>query len=149
MRVRQVAPGDFDQWLPLWNGYNAFYGRQGRTALPRTITDLLWERFFDINEPVHGIVAEDDGRLLGIAHYLFHRNTIEPAMSCYMQDLFTVAEARGRGVGRALIDGVYLAADEAGSTRVYWHTQNTNEAGRRLYDKMAQHSGFIVYARPT
>lgn len=113
------------------------------------MTDLLWERFFDGNEPVHGIVAEDDGRLLGLAHYLFHRNTIEAAMSCYMQDLFTLAEARGRGVGGALISGVYSAADDAGATRVYWHTQDTNEAGRRLYDKMAQHAGFIVYARKT
>lgn len=147
MQVRPVTPDDFEHWLPLWDGYNAFYGREQETALPRPITDLLWERFFDGAEPVHGLVADDDGELLGLAHYLFHRNTTQAAMSCYMQDLFTAAQARGRGVGRSLINGVYAAADEAAAGRVYWHTQGTNEPGRRLYDKMAEHKDFIVYTR--
>ncbi len=147
MQVRPVSRDDFDQWLPLWDGYNAFYGREADTALPRAITDVLWERFFDPNEPVHGLVAADGDRLVGLAHYLFHRNTTQMNLSCYMQDLFTSPGVRGQGIGRSLIEGVYLAADAAGSGRVYWHTQDTNEAGRRLYDKMAEHAGFIVYVR--
>ena len=81
LSVRFVQRSDFDRWLPLWDGYNAFYGRSGPTALPREITDMTWARFFDAYEPVHGLVAESSGALLGLTHYLFHRSTtaIEPA----------------------------------------------------------------------
>jgi hypothetical protein len=74
--IRPVARGDFEQWLPLWEGYNAFHGRSGPTSLPSDITLMTWSRFFDSYEPVHALVAEDGGRLLGLAHYLFHRSTI-------------------------------------------------------------------------
>jgi len=147
LNVRAVDPGDFDKWLALWDGYNAFYGRHGETALPRSITDLTWSRFFDAREPVHALVAEQDGALIGLAHYLFHRSTTKSELVCYLQDLFTLPAVRGRGIGRALIDGVYARALEAGSRRVYWQTQTTNAAGRALYDKVAKHSGFIVYSR--
>ncbi len=65
---------------------------------------------------------------------------------CSLQDLFTAEAARGRGVGRKLIAAVYDAARAAGSSRVYWQTQVTNTIGRALYDKMAEHLGFIVYS---
>ena len=96
-------------------------------------------------EPVHALVAEQNGYLIGIAHYLFHRSTTRLTDVCYLQDLFTAEEARGRGIGRQLIQGVYAAAKAAGSTRVYWQTQVTNIPGRALYDKVAEHNGFIVY----
>jgi GNAT superfamily N-acetyltransferase len=145
--VRPVAPGDFAQWLPLWEGYNEFYGRVGPTALPRAITEATWGRFFDAYEPVRALVAESDGRLLGLAHYLFHRSTIMIGPTCYLQDLFTSAEARGKGIGRALIDGVYEAARSGGAARVYWHTHETNHVARALYDQVAERSGFIVYRK--
>jgi GNAT superfamily N-acetyltransferase len=143
--VRPVRPDDFEGWLPLWDGYNAFYGRQGPTALPREVTDTTWRRFFDDNEPVFALVAQSQGALVGLVHYLFHRSTNRIELTCYLQDLFTAPAARGRGVGRALIEGVYQAAGAAGIRRVYWHTQETNQAGRLLYDQVARHLGFIVY----
>lgn len=149
MLIRPVAPDDLDAWLPLWEGYNAFYGREGATALPSDVTDVLWSRLFDPDEPVHGLVAADGDRLLGMTNYLYHRSTTQIALSCYLQDLFTAPDLRGRGVGRALIEGVYEAADRAGSARVYWLTHQTNEAGRALYDNVAEHAGFIVYTRPS
>ena len=144
--VRPVAPTDYPQWRPLWDGYNAFYGRSGSTALPEEITQATWSRFFDAAEPVHAFVLEESGRLLGLVHCLFHRSTTRLHDVCYLQDLFTAEHARGRGVGRRLIEAVYRAAREAGSSRVYWHTQVTNTAGRALYDKIGQHQGFIVYS---
>ncbi len=145
--VRLVTRQDYDQWLPLWDGYNAFYGRAGATALAPEITRMTWARFFDAYEPVHGLVAESGGQLLGLTNYLFHRSTtaIEPV--CYLQDLFTAESARGRGVGRALIHGVYERARLAGSPRVYWQTHQTNLTAMQLYDKVAEHSGFVVYRK--
>ncbi|MEO6842965.1 MAG: GNAT family N-acetyltransferase [Bradyrhizobium sp.] len=145
--IRPVAPADYDQWLPLWESYNAFYGRAGATALAPEITKLTWTRFFDSYEPVHALVADRAGELLGLTHYLFHRSTTAVAPNCYLSDLFTNQAARGKGVGRALINGVYEKAKLAGSPRVYWQTHQTNQTAMQLYDKVAEHSGFVVYRK--
>jgi GNAT superfamily N-acetyltransferase len=142
--IRSVALADFDQWMPLWQRYNVFYGRP---ALPEEITRTTWSRFFDANEPVHAIVAEKEGQLLGFAHYLFHRSTIQIAPTCYLQDLFTNEASRGKGIGRALIETVYQRAKEAGCPRVYWHTHETNQTAMKLYNKVAERSGFVVYRK--
>jgi GNAT superfamily N-acetyltransferase len=144
--IRPVVASDRDAWEPLWAGYNAFYDRAGATALAPDITDATWRRFLDRNEPMFALVAEEDGQLAGLVHYLFHRSTsrIEPV--CYLQDLFTSPALRGRGAGRALIEGVYAQARHADANRVYWQTRETNSAGRMLYDKLARHHGFIVYS---
>jgi GNAT superfamily N-acetyltransferase len=145
LTIRPVSRADFPQWLKLWDGYNAFYGRSGTTALSAEITQTTWARFFDAYEPVHALVAESDGRLVGLVHYLFHRSTTMLGPICYLQDLFTDETARGKGVGRALIDAVYEQAKIAGATRVYWQTHETNLTARKLYDQVAERSGFIVY----
>ena len=145
--IRPVARQDYEQWLPLWDGYNAFYERSGPTALDPEITRMTWARFFDAYEPVHALVADSGGQLLGLVHYLFHRSTTAIAPNCYLQDLFTNAAARGKGVGRALINGVYERAKIAGSPRVYWQTHETNHTAMQLYDKVAKNSGFVVYSK--
>jgi GNAT superfamily N-acetyltransferase len=147
LTIRPLRREDREAWVPLWDGYNAFYGRAGATALPGEITDTTWERFFDPGEPVHALVAEADGELVGLTHYLFHRTTTSLAPTCYLNDLFTSEAARGRGVGRALIQAVYDASKAAGARGVYWQTHETNAVARTLYDKVAQHSGFIVYSK--
>jgi GNAT superfamily N-acetyltransferase len=147
LTIRPVARNDYEQWLPLWNGYNAFYGRSGATALAPEITAMTWARFFDGYEPVHALVAERGGELLGLTHYLYHRSTTAIEPSCYLQDLFTNEAARGKGVGRALIHGVYQRARLIGSPRVYWQTHHTNHTAMQLYDKVAEHSGFVVYRK--
>ncbi len=146
MNIRPLQQSDYDDWRVLWDGYNAFYGRSGPTALPEDITRATWSRFFDPSEPMHALVAERDGSVVGLAHYIFHRSTTRLNDVCYMQDLFTAERMRGQGVGRQLIVAVYEAARKAGSSRVYWQTLNTNQAGRALYDKVAKHIGFIVYS---
>jgi GNAT superfamily N-acetyltransferase len=147
LTVRPVARADYEAWLPLWDGYNKFYGRSGPTALPIEITRMTWARFFDDYEPVHALVAESEVKLVGLVHYLLHRSTtlIEP--NCYLQDLFTDERTRGKGVGRALIEAVYERARIAGCTRVYWLTHETNATARRLYDQVAANTGFIVYRK--
>ena len=141
--IRSVAATDFAQWQPLWEGYNSFYER----TLPAEVTQMTWSRFFDADEPVQALVAEQHGQLLGLVHYLFHRSTslIEP--TCYLQDLFTSETARAKGIGRALIEAVYERAKIAGSSRVYWQTHETNLTAMKLYDKVAERSGFVVYRK--
>ncbi len=133
--VRSVAPTDFAEWETLWKGYNAFYGRP---TFPPEITRTTWSRFFDASEPVHALVAERDGQLLGLVHYLFHRSTIMIEPVCYLQDLFTAESARGQGVGHGLIESVYERAQATGSSRVYWQTQETNLTAMKLYDHVAE-----------
>jgi GNAT superfamily N-acetyltransferase len=145
--IRPVQRGDFNEWKSLWDGYNAFYGRKDRTALPDAITSSTWSRFFDSYEPVHALIAEQEGRILGLGHYLYHRSTILIAPTCYLQDLFTVEASRGKGVGRALIEAVYQRARDAGCSRVYWLTHETNATAMKLYDKVAEKSGFVVYRK--
>lgn len=147
LTVRPIRRSDHTQWLPLWDGYNAFYGRHGETALPAVITETTWARFFDADEPVHALVAEQDGRLLGLTHYLFHRSTTAIGPSCYLQDLFTDEASRGLGIGRVLIEAVYAEAAATGSPRVYWQTHETNTSAMRLYDAVAEQSGFLVYRK--
>jgi len=145
--IRSVEPEDFHAWKVLWDGYNAFYGREGPTALAPEITQMTWSRFFDAYEPINALVAEDCGELVGLAHYIFHRNTIQIAPTCYLQDLFTAAAARNRGIGRLLIEAVYERAAVAGTGRIYWQTHETNSTAMALYNKVAERSGFVVYRK--
>ena len=145
--VRPIAEADYDAWRPLWDGYNAFYGRVSETALPEPVTASTWRRFFDTGEPVFALVAEAEGEVVGLAHFLFHRSMTRIESICYLSDLFTSPAHRGRGVGRLLIEGVCERARAAGATRVYWQTHETNTPGRRLYDQVARHLGYIVYSR--
>jgi len=145
--VRDLREEHHDEWRKLWDGYNAFYGRHGDTALAEEITRTTWARFFDPAEPVHALVAERNHKIVGLTHFLFHRSTTAIGLNCYLQDLFTVEAARGTGVGRALIEAVYERAKAEGSPRVYWQTHETNATARTLYDKVAEYSGFVVYRR--
>ena len=145
--IRPIKESDFSSWSPLWDGYNAFYGKVNETALDPEITKATWQRFFDPNEPVFALVAESQGKLVGITHYLYHRSTSRLGLVTYLQDLFTEPSMRGKGVGRALIKAVYEQAKQANQSRVYWQTHETNTAGRLLYDKVAKHVGFLIYGQ--
>lgn len=142
--VRPLQPGDRSQWAVLWQGYLDFY----ETVLPADVTELTWRRLMDPEAPILGFCAVgSDGALLGIVHYLFHPVTWAAGPRCYLEDLFTSPEARGLGVGRALIEAVYAAADARGADQVYWLTQSTNATARRLYDQVASATNFMKYRR--
>lgn len=157
--VRALREDEKAAWAPLWRGYQQFYG----VEIPAEVTDLTWARFHDPAEPMFVLGAfapgsgagpsaaspsgEGGSRLLGIVHYILHRSCWTAGPYCYLQDLFTVPESRGQGVGRGLIDAVYAKAAEAGASRVWWLTQETNYAGRMLYDRVADRPGFIQYRK--
>ena len=145
--IRPVRDADFDRWLPLWDGYNAFYGRHGASALDPAITRVTWQRFLDPAEPMFAGVADVDGVLCGLVHFLHHRSTTRIEPVCYLQDLFTAETSRGQGMARALIEHAYAHAGAAGVRRVYWQTHESNVTAMRLYDQMAEKPGFVVYRK--
>lgn len=144
LTIRPLAAEDEAAWRALWADYLAFY----ETAVPDAVRDIAFARLLsgDPHE-FRGLIAEVDGARAGLAHYLFHRHgwRIEPV--CYLQDLYVAPDARGRGVGRALIEAVYAAADAVGAPAVYWLTQHFNAPARRLYDRVGSLTPFVKYAR--
>ncbi len=145
--VREAQPSDYQAWRPLWDGYNAFYGREGATALPEAITAQTWGHFFDAAVPMQCQVAELNGEVRGLMHLVFHLSTSRAGPVCYLQDLFTAPGARGKGLARALIESAYEIAKAKGCSRVYWTTQEHNATARTLYDQVAAYKGFIVYGK--
>ncbi|UXU75294.1 MULTISPECIES: GNAT family N-acetyltransferase [unclassified Paracoccus (in: a-proteobacteria)] len=143
--IRALEPGDRPEWLSLYQGYQAFYGWHDR---PAGFYDKVFARLMS-GQPgeFRGLVHADAGRLLGLAHFVFHPNLWREEGVCYLQDLFTAPQARGRGIGRALIEAVYAQADLAGVPSVYWLTAEDNYPGRMLYDRIAVKSPFIRYVR--
>ena len=141
--IRPVRPQDREQWRALWSGYLRFY----RQHLPAEVTDGTFARLVDASAPLHGLVAERGGALVGFVHYLFHATTWSLRENCYLEDLYVEPAARGAGVGRALIRAVYEAADRAQAASVYWLTQEFNAEGRALYDTLAHRTSFIRYER--
>jgi GNAT superfamily N-acetyltransferase len=138
--IGTLGPDDRPAWEELFAGYHAFYGRP---HWPQENYDRAW-REFQAADRIHALGARLDGELVGIAHFLVHPSTTS-ADVCYLQDLFTAPEVRGRGVARTLIAAVADWARHRGCARVYWHTQSGNDAARRLYDQVAENRGFIQY----
>lgn len=144
LTIRPLAPSDRAGWDPLWQGYLTFY----KATLPAGTDDVTFARLTGGREPMGGFVAERDGALIGIVHWVIHRTTWREADICYLQDLFTAPEARGTGAGRGLIEAVRQMAQARGCFRVYWQTHESNAQAQALYDKVADKSGFIVYRQP-
>ena len=146
--IRPAELDDFTQWKMLWSGYNEFYGRVGSTALPDEIVMSTWKRFLDPSEPMQCLIAEENGQMVGLAHFIFHHNTITIESTCYLQDLFTDPRMRGKGIARALISAFADKAKAEGTKSVYWHTHMTNKTAMKLYDKVAVNTEFVVYRKP-
>ena len=141
--IRQLAAADRKAWGPLWAGYLKFY----KSKLPADVTEQTFKRLVGGLEPMFGLVAEMDGRMIGITHCVVHRATWARESYVYLEDLFVAPDARGSGAGRALIEAVYAQADRMGADRVYWLTHESNETARALYDRVAENAGFIQYRR--
>lgn len=143
LRLRAFDAADFDLWYPLWRGYQDFY----RVDIAEDVSRLTWQRLLDPAEPMHGTFACEGEVPLGFVHYIEHRSCWTAGNYLYLQDLFTAVPARGKGVGRMLIEHVYSQAREWGCSRVHWLTQETNHVAIGLYDKLADRPGFIQYRK--
>lgn len=144
--IRPLTAADEAEWHRLWTAYLQFYN----TTVPEAVYASTFARLLgDDPRDFNALVAEVDGQLLGLTHYLFHRHAWKIEDVCYLQDLYVDPQARGTGLGRALIEAVYARADAAGAPAVYWLTQEFNHEARRLYDRIAQVTPFIRYVRKT
>jgi GNAT superfamily N-acetyltransferase len=142
--VRPLAPTDFDSWGTLWHAYLHFY----RAAIDDQVTRATFDRLSSSTGPLLGLVAEDDqGRMLGFVHLVFHPSTWSSADCCYVEDLYVTPEARGKGTARELLEAAFAEADRRGAGRTYWQTQEFNAPARSLYDQVAHRNSFIVYER--
>ena len=144
IRIRPFETADFDAWYPLWRGYQEFY----KVDIALATSEVTWQRLLDSHEPMHGVFALDEnGREVGIVHYIEHRSTWTQGNYCYLQDLFVEPGLRGAGYGRALIEHVYAWAAQAGCSRVWWLTHESNTNAMLLYDRIADKSGFVQYRK--
>jgi GNAT superfamily N-acetyltransferase len=143
MNIRIATEADFSQWLLLWKGYQVFY----KADIDESTTETTWSRFHNVAEPMHCAVAEVEGHLIGMVHYIQHRSCWTTGVYIYLQDLFVKSDFRAKGVGRALIQHVYAAAADAGASRVYWLTHDSNSDAMLLYDRIADKTGFIQYRK--
>ena len=142
VEIRPLERGDRADWQRLWTDYLTFY----ETKLPDEVYASTWDRLFAGGEfEPRGFIAMMDGQPVGLVHYLLHRSTWSIEGNCYLQDLYTAAEARGKGIGAELILAVKRAAAERGVANVYWMTHETNATARALYDRVARRTGFIEY----
>lgn len=143
VEIKAIDENDFDVWLPLWKGYQRFY----EVDIPESVSLNTWARFLDPVEPMHAALAMVGDQALGLAHSIYHRSSWTTEDYCYLQDLFVAADARGKGIGRALIEHVYDDARRRGASRVHWLTHESNHNGMQLYDRIAVRSGFIQYRK--
>ena len=145
IRTRPLQPRDEPAWRVLWRAYLAFY----ETELPQEVYAASFSRLTDpLILDYHGLIAEDaEGRPMGLVHYIFHRHGWRLEEVTYLQDLYVAPEARGTGMGRALIEAVFAAADAAGCPHVYWLTQSFNSTARQLYDRIGEATPFVKYVR--
>ncbi|WP_223478121.1 GNAT family N-acetyltransferase [Oricola indica] len=145
--IRPLERGDEAEWRRLWTAYLEFY----ESSVPEEVYVSSFERMLAGNggapNEFRGLIALVGGKPVGLVHYLFHRHGWKIENVCYLQDLYADPEVRGKGIGRALIEAVYAAADEEGCPAVYWNTQHFNETARRLYDRIGKLTPFIKYAR--
>lgn len=139
--IEPAVDSDYANWLPLWNNYQQFY----RVDIPEAVTRLTWTRFHNPIEPVFCAVAWQNGKIVGLVHYLFHRSTWADTDYCYLEDLFVSEDVRGQQIGKQLIEYVQQQARKRHCASLYWHTHETNLRGQRLYDWVAKKSGMIEY----
>jgi GNAT superfamily N-acetyltransferase len=142
--IRQLSDNDFINWKTLWKQYLEFY----KTSVEDLVYETTFKRLISNHHfSQNAFVAEQENELIGLVHYIYHPHNWKIEDVCYLQDLFVLKTARGTGVGRALIESVYLAADRNGTPTVYWLTQDFNEQARKLYDNIGTITSFIKYNR--
>ncbi|MHA1518228.1 MAG: GNAT family N-acetyltransferase [Alphaproteobacteria bacterium] len=142
--IRDPKPDDEAAWRRLWSGYLVFY----QVDVPGAVTAYTWARILDPSIPMFLRIAEIEEKVVGFAISTLHPSTWTAGLNCYLEDLFVDPDARGSGVGRALIEDLLALAKRRGWSRLYWHTDAGNETARALYDRYTKADNFVRYRIP-
>lgn len=143
IQIRPVTQQDHAAWLPLWQAYLTFY----KTQLPDAVSASTWQRFLDPAEPTNAALAWQDGKAVGMVHFIYHRSNWSIANACYLQDLLVAPDQRGTGVGRLLIEHVYTTAKANDCDKVHWLTHESNATAIQLYERIAERPGYIQFRK--
>jgi GNAT superfamily N-acetyltransferase len=143
IQIRPVTQQDHAAWLPLWQAYLTFY----KTQLPDAVSASTWQRFLDPAEPTNAALAWQDGKAVGMIHFIYHRSNWSIANACYLQDLLVAPDQRGTGVGRLLIEHVYTTAKANDCDKVHWLTHESNATAIQLYERIAERPGYIQFRK--
>ena len=143
IKITPLSKTDYELWLILWQNYLTFY----ETSLPSSTTETTWRNLLNESVAIYGFGAWREGVLVGIIHVVLHPNTWNTNACCYLEDLYVADNVRGQGVGRTLIEHVYSFAKDKDCNRVYWTTQDSNAAARKLYDAIATQTDMVQYRK--
>ena len=143
IKITPLSKTDYELWLILWQNYLTFY----ETSLPSSTTETTWRNLLNESVAIYGFGAWREGVLVGSIHVVLHPNTWNTNACCYLEDLYVADNVRGQGVGRALIEHVYSFAKDKDCNRVYWTTQESNVAARKLYDVIATQTDMVQYRK--
>lgn len=143
LNIRTAQTSDHAQWMELWQGYLIFSG----ASVSDAVSSKTWDRFSDESIPMHCVVAEVDGELVGMVHFIYHPSTLTLGDIAYLQDVFVQSAYRGQGIGRALIEYVVSSAAQNKVSRVWWLVHEHNHNAMQLYDHLAERSGLIQYRK--
>jgi GNAT superfamily N-acetyltransferase len=140
--IRQLVESDFDEWLSLWREYQNFY----QVDFPAEVNAATWQRILCSDEPIYGLAAESNGKVIGFAHYVTRRSTWSLKNACYLHDLYVDRKSRGIGAATKLVQRTVTEARTGGASKLYWLTQEDNATARSIYEKLANRSNFTYYS---
>lgn len=139
--IRPVSESDRDAWRELYRGYRDFY----RVGHSDDALDTVWSWLHDPAHQTRGLVAVVDGTPRGLAHFRTFARPLAASHGLYLDDLFSAPEARGLGIGTALIAHLAEIARDEGATVVRWITADDNTTARSLYDRVSRQTPWVTY----
>lgn len=142
--TRPIAEGDHADWEALFQGYADFY----KVDQSQQMRDTVWEWLHDSAALACGIVAEENGKIVGFTHYRPFTSTLKACTNGFLDDLFVSPDARGSGAAAALIEAVCAEGRKRGWKTIRWITADDNYRARGLYDRVATKTPWVTYDIP-
>jgi ribosomal protein S18 acetylase RimI-like enzyme len=109
------------------------------------ILDTLWSWIHDESHDVKGLCFEFEGKIVGIAHYRTMPRPIKGQYIGFLDDLFVEPEFRGQQIAQNLITHLKSLSKANNWGGIRWITHSSNENAKKLYDKIANNTGFELY----
>ena len=139
--IRKLNKDDFKRWSNLYQEYAIFYN----VPMNMGILETLWDWINDENHIVNGICFELNNKILGIAHYRTMPRPIKGQYIGFLDDLFVDPDFRGQKIAQKLIGHLKSLSKANNWNGIRWITHSSNDNAKKLYDKIANNTGFELY----